>query len=300
MKKEKKKAYKVRDMVEVFLKALDDCIMMIVYDLETTGFSPVANHIIQISARKCFVSDEGLEEAESRNWYINPGYSLPEKIVEITGITDDFLADKPTESAVARQIIDFFGHEPVTGYNNERFDDKFMVQLFERYGASFSPDVSLDLYSVIKDVIDPGETENKKLPTVTKYFGLEDEIAQFHNSDGDTLATLLCFNKCIELCHRKQNESYQNQIKCTVKSIAPWQSPKDWKQKRIYVETDGVTFWFDVLNRVWNLKEKTDRIARYDMADIIQQVYAITGCADENAFAKLDRRVTNSEFYRAQ
>lgn len=292
----KNDTYKVRDAVAFFLQALNDCIMMIVYDLETTGLSPVANHIIQVSARKCFVSDEGLEEAESRTWYINPGYALPEKIVQLTGITDSFLADKPPEDAVAAEIIDFFGCEPVIGYNNGKFDDKFMVQLFERYGASFSPEVSIDLYTVIKDVIDPGETENKKLPTITKYFGLDGEISQFHNAEGDTMATLLCSNRCIGLCREKQNETYQKQIKCTVKSISPWKSRYDWRKQRIYVETDSGTFWFDAINRIWNLDSKTDRIARYDVADIIRQVLSLTGCADEETLAKLDKKVANPSF----
>lgn len=294
----KNDTYKTRDASEIFLQSLNDCIMMIVYDLETTGLSPVANHIIQISARKCFVSDEGLEEAESRTWYINPGYSLPQKIVQLTGITDSFLADKPPESAISKEIIEFFGYEPVSGYNNNRFDDKFMVQLFERYGSSFSPEVSIDLYAVVKDVIDPGETENKKLQTITKYFGLDDEVSQFHNAEGDTMATLLCFNRIIELCRQKQNETYENQIQCTVKSVSPWKNPNNWRQQRIYVETDSATFWFDALNKTWNLNSKTDRIARYDVTDIIQQALSLTGCPDEDTFAKLDRKVTNPILYQ--
>lgn len=287
--------YKVRNMKDFLLQSLDDCMLMIVYDCETTGLSPIANHIIQLSARKCIVSEYGLEEAESRNWYIKPGYALPEKIVRLTGITDDFLADKPMESEVANEIIEFFEFEPVAGYNNVKFDDKFMAQMFERYGAFFSPEISVDLYGVVKDVIEPGETENKKLPTITKYFGLEDEISRFHNAEGDTLATLLCFNKCVELCRTKKNEEYENQITCTVKSISPWTNPRDWRQQRIYVETDHATFWFDVLKGIWYLKSKTDQIARYDVANVIKQVLSLTGC-DENAFAKLKSKVINQDF----
>lgn len=285
--------YKTRNVKDFFLQSIDECMMMIVYDCETTGLSPVANHIIQLSARKCFVCDDGLEEAESRNWYINPGYALPEKIVQLTGINDDFLADKPSEGEVANEIIEFFGSEPVVGYNNVKFDDKFMTQLFERYGASYVPDVSVDLYAVVKEVIDPGETENKKLSTIVRYFGLEDEISQFHNAESDTLATMLCLNKCVDLCRKKKNESYHNQITCIVKSISPWTNPRDWRQQRIYVETNNATFWFDILNRTWNLKSKTDCIVRYNVKNVIQQVLSLTGSENEDAFAKLNRKVTN-------
>lgn len=288
-----KDIYKTRDVRDFFLQSLNECMTMVVYDCETTGLSPVANHIIQLYARKCFVCADGLEEAESRNWYINPGYALPEKIVKLTGVTDDFLADKPSECEVVFEIIDFFGSEPVVGYNNIKFDDKFMTQLFERYGASYAPEVSVDLYAVVKDIIDPGETENKKLLTITKYFGLEDEISQFHNAEGDTLATMLCLNKCVNLCRTKKNEACQNQIMCTVKSISPWTNPNNWRQQRIYVETNSVTLWFDVLNRTWNLNSKTDHIARYNIENVIEQVFSLTDSQDEDAFSKLDRKITN-------
>lgn len=69
--------------------------MAIVYDLETTGLNPAINHPIQVAARLCAVSPYGLDEICSQSWYINPGYQLPQKIVELTGITDRFLATQP-------------------------------------------------------------------------------------------------------------------------------------------------------------------------------------------------------------
>ena len=112
-----------------YRKFLNTELMAIVYDLETTGLNPAINHPIQVAARLCAVSPYGLDEICSQSWYINPGYQLPQKIVELTGITDRFLATQPKESEVIREIVGFFENYPVIGYNNGKFDDLFMQQM---------------------------------------------------------------------------------------------------------------------------------------------------------------------------
>lgn len=49
----------------------------------------------------------GFLPLEERLWYIRPVESLSEKIVELTGITDEFLADQPAEEEVFPQIMEF-------------------------------------------------------------------------------------------------------------------------------------------------------------------------------------------------
>ena len=56
------------------------------YDLETTGFNPYHNNIIEIAA----VDNLG----NNINILLKINESLPQKIVEITNITDDLLKDE--------------------------------------------------------------------------------------------------------------------------------------------------------------------------------------------------------------
>ena len=42
---------------EIFLRGIKENDIIIIYDLETTGLSPVNNHIIQLSARACLIAD---------------------------------------------------------------------------------------------------------------------------------------------------------------------------------------------------------------------------------------------------
>lgn len=272
--------YKSNDGVKAFMNFLDEGLMAVVYDLETTGLKPAIHRIIQVTARLCAVSPYGLDEICNQTWYINPGCKLPEKIVSLTGITDELLADKPKEYEVLPEIVDFFGHYPVVGYNNQSFDDVFMQMLYERYGYTWAPDDSIDVYALVRCLMKPNETKNQKLMTMAEYFGVADQIERFHNADADTMATLLVANHCIERC-AEQEEVTSGTVKCKVTGIRYWENPKNWKMRRLYVDTDISQFYFDMSAITWNPVFVDDLISQYDMPDLIKQVLVLTGCRNE-------------------
>lgn len=278
--------YVQKNGLQDFLTALENEMLIIVYDLETTGLSAKDHRIIQVSARLCLASPEGLSELGRQNWYINPGYALPALIVQLTGITDEFLADKPSEADVFLEIMNFFSDLPVMGYCNKRLDDKFMAAMYQRYGAIFQPTASYDVYNVVKKLFTVSEVKDHKLATITEYIGAAKEIEQFHNAEGDTMATVLVANHCVPLCHEALRETVQDRIHCKVSAVKRWEHPKNPKVKRIYVETDLTTFFFDVIKRTWHTSQEDDFISQYDMDDVFGQVLQKTGCADEDALTK--------------
>lgn len=287
--------YKCNSVRDDFQNALKNNVLIIIYDIETTGLSAEKNHIIQIAAKKCFTSENGLEAVEEMCWYMNPGYALPDTIKELTGITDEFLADMPFEAELIDEIAVFFDTEAVCGYCNDKFDNKFMTSLFERYGYAFSPVQSVDIYNVAKDLISPKDICNYKLRTVVEYFGFGQDIAQFHNAESDTLATMLCANQFASMYLEMEGSTYENLIRCSVKNIAYWENPRNWKQKRIYVETDNAVFYYDILNRIWCMQDTQDRIGRYDMDEVVFQALLYTCTADLNEFSKFKDRLIVSE-----
>lgn len=281
--------YKSKSIVKQYLDFLKTESMAIVYDLETTGLNPSANHIIEATARLCIVSEHGFDEIDSRTWYINPGYQIPEKIVSLTGITNEFLADKPREYEVVSEIVQFFGNYPVIGYNNDSFDNQFMEYLYSRYGYHRSPKMSFDIYTLVKTLFQPNQLANQKLATVSDYFGVTKQIEAFHNSDADTMATLLVANHLVQMCKEERFERTGN-VKCRVTRVAYWENPKNWKMKRLYVDTNVTRFYFDLFNQTWNPVYNDDLIHQYDMPYVIRQVLLITGCKDENELSKIKKR----------
>ncbi len=100
---------------------------MIVFDTETTGLvqpkaAPIAKQpqIIEFAAVK--LDDKTLKQKGQIEFFCNPGKPLPDKIVEITGITDGVLKDEPPFSANYKSLVDFFLGEEIMLAHNLAFD----------------------------------------------------------------------------------------------------------------------------------------------------------------------------------
>ena len=84
-----------------------------VVDTETTGLEPEQCDVIEVSAIRVYNDGGNFIPCKTFDMFINPGYSLPENIVEFnqkagTGICDDFLKNKPDAATVAKCFADFF------------------------------------------------------------------------------------------------------------------------------------------------------------------------------------------------
>lgn len=74
-------------------------------DLETSGLNPSENQIIEIGMAK--VCDGEITETYSR--LLNPKEKLSQRIVELTGITDEMVAGQPHVSEVIDEIVSLSG-----------------------------------------------------------------------------------------------------------------------------------------------------------------------------------------------
>lgn len=75
----------------------------VVFDLETTGFSPTRNRIIEIGAVKV----EHGEITDRFSTFVNPQIPIPPRITEVTSIEDSMVADAPTIETVLPEFLDF-------------------------------------------------------------------------------------------------------------------------------------------------------------------------------------------------
>lgn len=80
-------------------------------DLETSGLNPSENQIIEIGMAK--VCDGEITETYSR--LLNPKEKLSQRIVELTGITDEMVAEQPHVSEVIEEIVNFIGGAAASG-----------------------------------------------------------------------------------------------------------------------------------------------------------------------------------------
>lgn len=108
-------AYFVNDMIDI-IDGKNDCLIddeMVVFDTETTGLSPVNDRITEIGAVR-IKAGKVIDEFQT---FINPQRPIPEKITQLTGITDSMVKDAPSELEALRKFLEFCGDSILIAHN---------------------------------------------------------------------------------------------------------------------------------------------------------------------------------------
>lgn len=106
----------------------------IVFDTETTGFDAKGDD--RITELGCIELIDHLPTGKSFHAYLDPQREVPDKVVEITGLTTEFLRGKPLFKERAQEFLDFVGDDRLVAHNAD-FDRGFINAELERNG--FAP-----------------------------------------------------------------------------------------------------------------------------------------------------------------
>lgn len=270
---------------------------LIVFDTETTGLSPELNHVIQLSAIKTVI-DENLEfhEIGRLDTYINPGYKLPKKIIEITGITDEKLAGYPDEKTQWNSIYAFFGDNPIICGHNSPFDIGMMNAMYQRnIGQPFEP-IALDTLRMAQELHHRTEAGSHKLGDLAEHFGVDYGLT-FHNSMDDVIATTRLLRFFIEeyVDKREHANEEPTKIPTRIKSCWHWEGMIGKKgggremALRLYVRVkhEDRVLWFSQRRPYdWGEKDKGS-VEMFDMEDIEKQVLKLYGCETLEELSKV-------------
>ncbi len=104
---------------------------IVVFDIETTGFSPVNDRIIEIGAVK--VKEGKVKERFSS--FVNPERPIPFRIEQLTSINDSMVVDAETIEKVLPEFLDFCGGA-VLAAHNAGFDMSFIKENARRRGIA--------------------------------------------------------------------------------------------------------------------------------------------------------------------
>ncbi len=124
-------AYLVDDLHEIVTgeKGQDFNADFVVFDIETTGFSPVSNRIIEIGAVKV----QGGEITDRFSAFVNPDVPIPFEIEKLTGINDSMVMDAPFIETVLPQFLEFCEGAILVAHN-ANFDMSFIRENAQRQG----------------------------------------------------------------------------------------------------------------------------------------------------------------------
>lgn len=159
-----------------------------VIDFETTGDQP-SDGIIQVGL---VVIEQGVITEKFAS-FVKPNKTIPEFIVQLTGITDEMVQDAPDLSEVVTQMLPYF-EDAVLVAHHAAFDLGFLQRAFEQCGYNAFSGRVLDTIAFLR-ILFPG-LPTLQLSMVSGFFGVLHD--QPHRADSDAEATALIWHKCLE------------------------------------------------------------------------------------------------------
>ncbi len=173
----------------------------VVFDLETTGFSPINNRIIEIGAVKV---EEG-KVTDRFSAFVNPQVPIPFKIEELTGIRDDMVLGAPAVEEVLPEFLKFCEGSVMVAHN-AGFDMSFISKNCERQGLPCEYTV-VDTVALARVLLP--QLNRFKLDTVAKT--LKISLENHHRAVDDAACTAEIFVKFIEML-KERGISDLNQV----------------------------------------------------------------------------------------
>ena len=165
----------------------------VVFDIETTGFNPVSDKIIEIGAIKM----KGKNVIGEFSHFVNPECHIPEKITELTTITDEMVKNAETIDKILPKFLEFIKGTVVVAHN-AKFDAGFIRQKSVELGFTFKECV-LDTLPLARTLL-PNEKRHSLSHLVNFY---RVKLETHHRAIDDAQATEKIFEKFLDALYRK-------------------------------------------------------------------------------------------------
>jgi CRISPR-associated protein Cas2 len=166
----------------------------VLVDVETTGLSVSEHEIIEIGALKVRNGQQG----EFFQELIVPKGKVPEKIEDLTGITNRMLTEQGRDTReVMLEFITFISDLPIVAHN-AKFDYDFLRKACEKNELPLITNEYIDTLSLAKRILD--DPPSLKLQSLLVYLELAEEIdLNPHRGLNDCGLTKLLYDKLCEL-----------------------------------------------------------------------------------------------------
>lgn len=171
-----------------------------VLDLETTGLSFRTEKITEVGIMKV----KNGEVIDEFSCFVNPEKPIPQKVVEVTNITDDMVKDAETIDKVFPKILEFVGDSILVAHNAD-FDIGFLKYNASQLGYELN-NTYLDTLRLAKSLFP--DFKKYKLGFIADKLGIVVEVAHRALDDVDT--TVKVFNIMISMLKEKGAKTWDD------------------------------------------------------------------------------------------
>lgn len=165
---------------------------VVAFDVETTGLSPIIDHLVELSAVK--IDKNG--NVTSFDELIKPPIQISNEIIKIHGITNEMVADKPVVETILPKFLAFLGDATLVAHN-AKFDSGFLVFLLQKYNIEFPDSDVLCSCELARNVF-KGQA-SYKLSSLAKNFSIE--LLNHHRALDDSIAALKIMLRGVEIAN---------------------------------------------------------------------------------------------------
>ncbi len=164
------------------------------FDVETTGFSPTKDSLIEIGAIRVVNGKIDASEKFIFSELVKPyDKRIPGIVEQITGITNEDVKDKRQMWDVTADFLDFVGDDVLLGYNSVKFDIKFITRAARYAGIIIRNPVFDVMKYAVQLRVSPKGKRVPSLADLCEYYEIKNPSA--HRAYADAITTARVFER---------------------------------------------------------------------------------------------------------
>ena len=166
-------------------------ITFVIFDTETTGFSPAKDRLVEIGAVKV----RNGKKLGEKTWLINPQRYIPWYVQKVHNITSEMLADKPTFAEVYPEFLEFIDGSVLIAHNAP-FDIRFMSAEAVRAGMPIPKNAVIDSLALFRNWYP--ELKSHTVSDLIDLFDISTDGMHAHRATDDSLFVYMAIQKEME------------------------------------------------------------------------------------------------------
>lgn len=273
----------VDDTVNIVIRKTDEPLMestYVVFDTETTGFNAGgADQMIEIGAVK--IKEGNIIDRFDK--LINPKRHIPDRITELTCITDDMVKDALDEESVTKEFLEWTGDLPMVAHN-AKFDISFIEMAMRKYNLGTFKNTVIDTLELSR-TLDQGYARHG-LSQLVKRYNVPWEEDAHHRADYDAEGTALVFHKMLKKLEAQKYEKISDLDKLISKDEI-YKFGRTFHFNAIALNKKGLKNLFKIIslaNTVYLYK--TPRILRSKLEELRDGLLIGSGCYESEVFTE--------------